>query len=145
MASGSGSQTQTNGNQKITANYSVDTSGFGFSIITDDIRNDFNFLTNEMYTKLDEAANFLKLAAENQNAFYINGSGGNVTDLSLAQQEINNDINTIKNNLQNLRNAIDTAIDQVNAELEYNFGWIVIGETKGSVRTEEIPESDDKN
>lgn len=144
MARGSGSQTQTEGNKKITANYSVDTSGFGFSIITDDIRNDFNFLTGDMYTKLDEASALLKTAAENQSAFYVDGSGGSVTDLSLAQQEIDRDINTIKTNLQSLRDAIDTAIDQVNAELEYNFGWIIIGETKGAVRTEEIPESDNK-
>ena len=55
--------------RRTTATYSCDTSGFGYSIITDDIKNDFNFLINELPQKLDNAMTELNNAAAIDNAF----------------------------------------------------------------------------
>ncbi len=132
-------ETGTSGNKRGTANYSVDASGMGYSIITDDIRADFNFLIEDLPNKLDEVANYINQAAGIGDAFYFEGSG-TVQDISEAAEKLNNDINNLKGTLGNLHSAFMTDIDNINAELEYNYGWVVLGHAKGSVRTETIEE-----
>lgn len=127
---------RTVGNKKETANYSVDTSGFGYSIITDDIKADFNFLTNEIPAKLDEMLTEFD-SASNSGAFEIIGSSS-VKDLSDAKTELDTDVTNLKRSLSTLHQAFMTDIDNINKELEYNFGWIKIGNVKGSVRTTTI-------
>ncbi len=123
--------------RRTTATYSCDTSGFGYSIITDDIKNDFNFLINELPQKLDNAMTELNNAAAIDNAFDFENQA-RVHDLTVARDEIQRDINALKNELSLLHSAFMTDINNINLELEYNFGWILIGEVKGSSRTEVI-------
>lgn len=139
MASATRSGSNTEGNKKTTATYSCDTSGFGYSIITDDIKSDFNFLINELPQKLDNAMTKINDAAAINNAFYFE-NGSVVSDLSAARDEIQSDINSLKTELASLHSAFMTDIDNINMELEYNFGWIIIGEVKGSKRTVTIEE-----
>ncbi len=137
MASATQTASKIDGTTKTTATYSVDTSGFGYSIITDDIKADFDFLINDLPQKLDNVMTELNNAANIDDAFYFE-NGNNVKDLSLARDEIQKDVNNIKTELNNLYNAFMTDIDNINAELEYNFGWIIIGDVKGSQRDEVI-------
>lgn len=137
MASASNTASQTNGNSRTVANYSVDTSGFGYSIITDDIRTDFDFLINSLPNKLDEISNELDSATAINDGFNFEGNGKE-TDISKARDEIKNDIENLKSSLVELHSAFMTDIDNINAELEYNFGWIIIGNVKGSQRTETV-------
>ncbi len=132
-------QTGVSGNKKGTAEYSVDASGMGYSIITDDIKADFDFLIQDLPNKLDEVSNYINQAAGVTDAFYFEGSG-TVQDISEAADKLNTEINDLKGTLNDLHSAFMTDIDQINAELEYNYGWVVIGHPKGSVRTETIDE-----
>lgn len=134
MASASNTASNVDGNKKTTASYSVDTSGFGYSVITDDIKGDFDFLINSLPNKLDEIVNELNAAASVSDAFYFDGT----SSISDAYEEIKNDVANLKSSLANLHSAFMTDIDNINAELEYNFGWIIIGKVKGSERTETI-------
>lgn len=137
MASASNTASKSEGNSKTTAKYSVDTSGFGYSIITDDIKGDFNFLVDSLPNKLDEITKELDTATAITDGFYFEGSATE-SDISKARDEIKNDIDNLKTALTELYSAFMTDIDNINAELEYNFGWIIIGEVKGSQRTETI-------
>ncbi len=131
--------TRTSGNTKETANYDVDPSGFGYTIINDGIREEFEFLTNELPTKLDEVMTEINNAAAIDTAFEFN----DVKDLSVARDELQTDINNLKTELSNLYSAFMTDIDNINYELEYNFGWVIIGEVKGKTVTETVAEPND--
>lgn len=137
MASASGSDSRVSGNTKTTAHYSVNTSGFGYSKITDDIKGDFDFLINDIPTKLDTCITELE-TANGYAAFNFEGSGGSEKDLSKVLDEIKLDVSNLKNELSTLHQAFMNDIDDINAELEYNFGWIMIGSVKGTERTEII-------
>lgn len=139
MASATQTASKVDGTTKTTATYSVDTSGFGYSIITDDIKADFDFLINDLPQKLDNVMAELNNATNIDDAFYFE-NGNNVKDLALARDEIQKDVNNIKTELNNLYNAFMMDIDNINAELEYNFGWIIIGDVKGSQRDEVVPQ-----
>ncbi len=137
MGRASKTASNTEDKKKTTATYSCDSSGFGYSIITDDIRGDFDFLINDLPQKLDNAMAEINDAAAITDAFYFENQSS-VGDLSVARDEIQTDINNLKRELSLLHSAFMTDIDNVNMELEYNFGWIIIGEVKGSQRTEVI-------
>ena len=128
---------RTVGNKKETANYSVDGGGFGYSLITDDIKGDFDFLISDLPTKLDEAMAEIDAAANITDGFEFSG-GASASDISKARDELQKDINALKTSLATLNSAFKTDIDNINAELKYNFGWIIIGNVKGSVRTETV-------
>ncbi len=132
----SGVATHQEGNVKYTANYSVDPSGFGYSIITDDIKADFKFLIEDLPKKLDDAMEEFKKIDTIDTTFEF----GDVKDLSAARDELQQDINNLKTSLSELHSAFMTDIDNINYELEYNFGWVLIGEVKGSTRSETVPE-----
>ena len=101
--------------------------GLEFYILGDDIKNEFYFLKNEpsneativgkMYKMLD----YLKKACECQDAFYFE-NGSTVTDLMDTYNEIKKDVDDLGTSLVTLHSAIMTDIDNVNAELETNFG-----------------------
>lgn len=143
MASSTKTASNLDGSTKTTATYSCDTSGFGYSIITDDIRKDFDFLISALPNKLDEVMSEINSSAKISDAFLIE-NGSSFNDLSIVRDELQKDINTLKTELSTLHSAFMTDIDNINMELEYNFGWIVIGKVKGSQRTETV-ETNTKN
>lgn len=132
-------QTGVSGNKRGTANYTVDASGVGYSIITDDIKADFDFLLQELPNKLDEVSDEINQAAGITDAFYFE-NGSSYQDISEAAEKLNTEINNLKGTLGDLHSAFMTDIEQINAELEYNYGWLIVGHAKGSVRTENIEE-----
>jgi hypothetical protein len=131
---------RTVGNQKTTATYTADGYGFGYTVITDDIKADFNFLTEDIPAKLDEMLNEFENASSSA-AFQIVGSNS-VNDLSTAKAELTTDVSNMKTSLTALRDAFWTDIDNINAELAYNFGWILIGDVHGSERTTTVETAD---
>jgi hypothetical protein len=97
-----------------------------YTIISDEIKKDFDFLlsSNTMGNKLDEMLNYLNTAAGISNAFYFE-NGGSVQDINHVYEEIKNDVSQLKSDLDTLHAAFMTDIDNVNAELEVNFGhWV---------------------
>jgi hypothetical protein len=132
-------RTEDVGDKRVTASYGVDTSGMGYSIITPDIAADFNFLIQELPNKLDEVSNYINEAAGVSDAFYFEGSG-TYQDISEAAQKLNTDINALKGTLAELHSAFMTDIDQINAELEYNYGWVTICDPKGSYKIDKKAE-----
>lgn len=137
MSSASNTATRTVGNKKTTASYRVDSSGFGYSTLTADFKAEFNFLINDMPNKLDEAMREIEAASNITDAFVFSG-GASATNISAARDELSTDINALKSALTELHSAFMTDIDNVNAELTYNFGWIIIGNCKGTEKTSTI-------
>ena len=73
-------------------------------------------------SNLDEMLRHLKNATTNVNAFYFE-AGSSVSDLGPLYTEIEKDVNELKDSLNVLHSAIMTDIDNVNAELDGNFGY----------------------
>lgn len=121
MASTTTTQTNSNGTTT-TTKYSCNKSSMAYTIIGEDIKADFNFLLpgNEMCNKLDEVLMHLKNAA-GVEAFDIDGK---YKDIQHVYTEIEKDVTELKNGLSTLYNAFITDIDNVNAELEVNFGHV---------------------
>lgn len=106
--------------------YTCTKKNMQYTIISDEIKKDFDFLlsTNTMGNKLDEMLNYLNTAAGISNAFYFE-NGGSVQDINHVYEEIKNDVSQLKSDLDTLHAAFMTDIDNVNAELEVNFGhWV---------------------
>lgn len=105
-----------------------DKSGFEYYVLGDDIRAEFDFLkgnntsTSSIAGNLDEMLRHLKNATTNVNAFYFE-AGSSVSDLGPLYTEIEKDVNELKDSLNVLHSAIMTDIDNVNAELDGNFGY----------------------
>lgn len=123
---GSYVQTTTEGNVTTKTEYSCEKKGMQYTIISENIKKDFDFLLSdgEIADKLNEMLNELNSAAAIVDAFYFEG-GGSVGDISKAYEEIKADVESLKGSLQVLHNAFITDIDNVNAELEVNFGHFV--------------------
>ena len=138
MAHGERTETRTDGNVKTTYSYSIDTAGFGYSIIDDasGIRNDFDFLIVDMPNKLDEISAYLDAAASVTTGFEVD----DLHDIAQACDNVEKDISTLKTTLAELHSAFMTDIDNINAVLAYNFGWVKIGKVKGVTRSEVIPQ-----
>ncbi|HAB65736.1 MAG TPA: hypothetical protein DCE23_00065 [Firmicutes bacterium] len=115
------SYTGQNGDVDVT--YSCDTEGIGYSIITDDIRGDFGFLINELPSALREVDSTLAKAASITDGFDFDG----LRDISSAYQEVRSDINQTIGLLKKLHSAFMLDIDNVNAELQNNYGWVIGG------------------
>ncbi|MBQ4031162.1 MAG: hypothetical protein II625_05355 [Bacilli bacterium] len=123
---------------KYTCDYDLsDSGGLKYRTLTDDVRAIFDFLKVDIPGKLDEAANYINEAAAITDAFYFE-NGSSVQDISEAATKLNSDINDLKTGLTTLHQAFMADIDQVNAELEYNFGWVVIGKASGVTRKKKI-------
>lgn len=105
-------------------------SGFEYYVLGDDIKAEFDFLkgnntsTSSIAGNLDEMMIHLKTATSNADAFYFE-NGASVSDLSALYTEIEKDVNALKDNLNVLHSAFMTDIDNVNAELDKNFGYWV--------------------
>jgi len=128
------------GKTKATANYTVEKGGMSYSIITDDIKAEFDFLTNEMPNKLDEAMGYIDTAAGVGEGFLFS-NGETVSNIEKAQTKLKEEINNLKTSLATLHHAFMVDIDNVNAELEYNFGWVLIGKCKGHCTRESIEDN----
>ena len=139
MAHGSRTETRTDGNTKTTYSYSIDTSGFGYNIFDENspVWEDLEFLITEMPNKLDEIVKYLQDAGSITNAFQFN----DVHDINMACENVITDISVLKSTLAELHAAFVLDIENVNAELAYNFGWVRIGKVKGVTRRETIEEN----
>lgn len=105
-----------------------DKTGFEYYVLGDDIRNEFNFLISTdrdagIQGKLDEVLSILQDATDNINAFNFENGGSKVNDLIEVYNEIASDVSTAKGALNMLHSAIMKDIDNVNAELDTNFGY----------------------
>lgn len=126
-------ETHTDGNTKTTIFYTSTKEGFGYTIIGDNIKGDFNWLTGDMYTALDEFMAYIRDAAAIQ-AFNFNDAHH---DISVLVPEIEADVNSLKGSLETLKGALIKDIDNVNAELKVNFGYWVGGRAKEAGRSTE--------
>lgn len=130
---------ETDGNKKITTRYTVDEKALQYTIIGDNIRADFDFINVTIPDKLDEMLSELSKAAAINGAFYFN-NGSSVSDITHAYEEILADVEEMKIRLNELRQGFDVAIDNVNAELENNFGYWAFTKANVAGRTvEEVP------
>lgn len=108
-----------------------DKTGFEYYILGDDIRNEFDFLKSSntgdgsIAGNLDHVLECIKSASNNTNAFYVQSASATVNDLENFEQEISDAIDQLKSDLDVLNSAIMTDIDNVNAELDLNFGYWV--------------------
>ena len=105
-----------------------DQTGFEYYVLGDDIRKEFDFLkssgtgTSTIAGNLDEMLKHLKVATSNTDAFYFE-NGSTITDFNDVYLEIEKDVKDLKSGLDVLHKAIMTDIDNVNAELDKNFGY----------------------
>ena len=107
-----------------------DQTGFEYYVLGDDIRKEFDFLKSSgtgnstIAGNLDEMLKHLKVATSNTDAFYFENNGA-VSDINHVYEEINQDVSKLKSQLDTLHAAFMTDIDNINAELEVNFGhWV---------------------
>lgn len=104
-------------------------SGFEYYVLGDDIRKEFDFLkssavgNNTIAGNLNEMMNYVKSASSNSSAFLISGNSGTESDLNKFQSEMEQYVNDLKSCLDTLHSAVMTDIDNVNAELDANFGY----------------------
>lgn len=141
MASASDSATRLDGTTETTANYSVDTSGFGYNTITQEIANEFNFLITDLPNKLDQVMSEVSNANAISDAFNFD----DVSDINIAYTKLSNDVNKLKTSLTDLHTAFMKDLDNINDELAYNFGWIIIGDVKGNTKERTVETTDKKS
>lgn len=120
----SGSYSGDTGESVVT--YKCDTTGIGYSVITDDIKSDFDFLITDIPNALEEVRKEIDSAAVITDAFYFE-NGNKVNDITQAYQEMSSDITKLNEILNVLHDAFMTDIDNVNAELQNNYGWVIGG------------------
>jgi len=81
-------------------------------------------------------------STKNKSAFSFcrgDSSSGDYEDLTLVCNEIERDINNLKSELSSLYKTLLEDINNINKELEYNFGWAVAGQyKKESIQNENI-------
>lgn len=106
--------------------YSCTKKALKYTTISDEIKSDFNFLLSngDICSNLDLMLEELEKAANISDAFYFE-NGGSVSELHHVYEEIRDDVKRLKEQLVSLHTAFMTDIDNVNAELDNNFGHIV--------------------
>ena len=131
-----------NGTTRTTSSYSCESQNLQYTIIGDNINEYFKILIQDLPQKLDEVKKELYNAASVTDAFSIsNGAGSGVDNLNAMYQEIQNDIEVLKVGLGDLRSALLTDIDNINAELESNYGhWAFNKAVLAGKKTETIEE-----
>lgn len=132
---------ENDGDFTTTTEYTCTKKGMQYTIIGEDIKSDFNFLLpgDEISRKLDDMLGELEIAANNVSGFEFS-NGSTVRDLQHVYDEISKDVRVIKENLSTLHSALITDIDNVNAELEVNFGYWV-GYKVNAGKTTKTPNS----
>ena len=116
-----------------TVSYTYDVKDMQYTIIGDNIKNDFKFLIEDIPNLLDESLNTLNKGTSIQDAFYFE-NGTKVQDLMHVYDEIKRDLDSVKQELATLHSAFMTDIDNVNAELASNFGHIMFLDIKEAGR-----------
>ena len=133
---------QENGNTRTISKYSCESKSLQYTIIGDNIKEDFAFLIKDIPQKLDEVKKELYDAAYVENAFLFQNGGKVVTNLEAMYNEIQKDIETLKVGLNSLHNSLLTDINNVNAELENNYGhWAFNKAVLAGSKTEKIDDS----
>lgn len=135
---------QVEGNVKTTTKYTCESVDLSYTIIGDGIKEDFNFLTNTIQDKLDEMLSELQTAASVNDAFHFE-NGVAVSDINKAYEEIKSDVSVAKELLNTLHSAFMTDIDNVNAELENNFGYWAFNKPRIAGQETEIIEEPTSN
>lgn len=118
--------TENNGDTTTKTTYSCTKKNMQYTTIGEDIKKDFDFLlaTGGICKNLDLMLAELQKAANVTSAFYFE-NGGVASDIQHVYDEINDDVTRLKEQLVSLHSAFMTDIDNVNAELEVNFGhWV---------------------
>lgn len=105
-------------------------TGFEYYVLGDDIRREFDFLKssntgdNSISGNLAKMMEYIKSASSNTAAFlFKNNAGATESDFSKLEQEIQQYVKDLNSSLDVLHSAIMTDIDNVNAELDLNFGY----------------------
>lgn len=130
---------QINGDTKTTSKYTCESANLSYTIIGDNISEDFDFL-NIMSDKLDEMLNNLENASAITNAFDFE-NGNRVYDITKAYNEIKSDVQVMKSGLSTLHSAFMTDIANVNAELSNNFGHWAFNKPRLAGKTTEAIEN----
>lgn len=118
--------TQNNGETTTKTTYSCSQKNMQYTTIGEDIKKDFDFLLESggICTNLNLMLSQLEQAANITTAFLFE-NGGSESDIQHVYEEINEDVTRLKEQLVSLHTAFMTDIDNVNAELEINFGhWV---------------------
>ena len=118
--------TENNGETTTKTTYSCTQKSMQYTTIGEDIKKDFDFLltTGGICTNLDLMLAELQKAANVTDAFYFE-NGAVAQDVQHVYEEIRDDVSRLKEQLVTLHRAFMTDIDNVNAELEVNFGhWV---------------------
>lgn len=131
---------QDNGETTTKTTYSCTKKSMQYTIIGEDIKKDFDFLlpTGGICTNLDLMLAELQKAANVTDAFYFE-NGAVTQDVQHVYEEIKADVSRLKEQLAILHRAFMTDIDNVNAELDFNFGHFV------GVKVKAIREETSKN
>jgi len=132
---GTYTQTTTSGDTTTRVTYSCDKKSMQYTIMGEDIKGDFDFLKEggSIQAKLDEVLQYID-EANQISAFNFEGSDS-VSDINEAVTELEEDISQLKEALSTLHSAFLTDIDNVNAELETNFGHWIFGDVEEASRT----------
>lgn len=130
---------QINGNTKTTNKYTCESANLSYTIIGENISEDFKFINN-ISSKLDEMLSKLQSASSITDAFDIEGTG-HVSDISKAYNEIKNDVQLMQTGLNTLHSTFMTDIANVNAELENNFGYWAFNKPRLAGKTTETIET----
>lgn len=129
------------GNTRTTSKYSCESKDLQYTIIGENIKEDFDFLIKDLPQKLDEVKKELYNAAYVENAFLFQNGGKVSSNLDSMYNELQHDIETLKAGLTSLHTSLLTDIDNVNAELENNYGhWAFNKAVLADVTTETIEE-----
>ena len=104
--------------------YNVEIKSMEYTVMGEEIKEDFAFINTTLKDKIDEALNYFLDGSEIDDAFYVENTGA-YSDLMHAYEVIKEDVELAKTQLDELHASCIDAIDQVNAELEYNFGHIL--------------------
>lgn len=118
---------QDNGDNTTTKTpYTCTKKSLQYTTIGDDIKKDFDFLlaSGGISTNLDLMLAELEKAANVTTAFLFE-NGGSESDIQHVYEEIRDDVNRLKDQLVILHTAFMTDIDNINAELELNFGHFI--------------------
>lgn len=124
-------------NVKKTVTYTCEAKKLSYTKIGDNIKQDFAFINTDLPSKMSEVLAEIEKAASVSDAFYFE-NGSKVSDLQNVYDEIKGDISLLENGLNELHSAFIKDIDNVNAELENNFGYWLFPKVTEAGRKEEV-------